>query len=182
MGPILATQAPRSKSGAALLRKDGTSYLYWGDTNITIAKSNNGINWTDISTFITTRSNNFDSNLVEAGPPPVLLSDGNYLFIYNSARAGYPSIKPGWDLQYNIGFVILNGTNPTQILQRAEKPIFSPVLDWEVGNATSPVSLTPNVVFCEGLIPLPDAVDKFLFVYGAANTTVGIGVIHVTFS
>jgi predicted GH43/DUF377 family glycosyl hydrolase len=45
------------------------------------------------------REDHFDSALVEAGPLPLKLSDGNFLFLYNSARAGYPSPKPNWDLQ-----------------------------------------------------------------------------------
>jgi predicted GH43/DUF377 family glycosyl hydrolase len=50
----------------------------------------------------------FDSFLVEAGPMPLQLSDGNYLFLYNSARHGYPSKKPNWDVQYNVGYLILD--------------------------------------------------------------------------
>jgi predicted GH43/DUF377 family glycosyl hydrolase len=55
------------------------------------------------------RNNSFDSVLVEAGPMPLPLSDGNYLFIYNSARKGYPSKKPNWDMQYNVGWAVLDG-------------------------------------------------------------------------
>lgn len=94
-------------------------------------------------------------------------------------------MKPNWDLQYNLGFVILNGSNPAQILQRSEPdtPLFSPELDWEIGNSSVPgqVSLTPNVVFCEGMLPMPGQPDTFIFVYGAADSVVGIGKIEVTF-
>ena len=88
----------------------------------------------------------FDSLLVEAGPMPLLLSDGNYLFLYNSARHGYPSPKPNWDVQYNVGYLILDGQvyviteittnlfkNPTTIIERSDQPIFSPDLAWEIG-------------------------------------------------
>jgi len=66
------------------------------------------------------RPNYFDSYLVESGPMPLPLSDGlpslatclliassgsgNLLFIYNSAR----QLQSG--LEYNVGFLILNGT------------------------------------------------------------------------
>jgi hypothetical protein len=36
--------------------------------------------------LLNTRSDKFDSVLVESGPEPMRLSDGNYLFLYNSAR------------------------------------------------------------------------------------------------
>uniref|UniRef100_A0A914YKL5 Uncharacterized protein n=1 Tax=Panagrolaimus superbus TaxID=310955 RepID=A0A914YKL5_9BILA len=100
--------------------------------------------------LIKIRNNSFDSELVESGATPLKLNTGDYLFIYNSARKGYPSVKPNWQLQYNIGYAILAGTDPTQVLQRSDQPIMSPKLDWEIGNSTD--YLTPNVVFLEGKI------------------------------
>jgi predicted GH43/DUF377 family glycosyl hydrolase len=121
--------------------------------------------------------------LQEGGPPPLKLSDGNYFFLYNSAQSGFPTVKPDWDLRYNMGYVILNGSNPSQILERidANTPLFSPELEWEIGNSTDPqlLSLTPNVVFCEGLVAKPGAVDEFIFIYGAADSRVGVGTITV---
>ncbi len=35
--------------------------------------------------LIQVRSDSFDSQLVESGPPPLELENGNYLFFYNSA-------------------------------------------------------------------------------------------------
>lgn len=153
-----------SKSGSLLIRKNNPSYLYWGDSGLNLATTNNLINYTNQNgLWLNMRKDNFDSVLVEGGPMPLLLSDGNYLMLYNSARYldnffsisfknafkilfrdGYPSPKPGWTLQYNVGFVILNGSNPTQILQRSDKPILSPELPWEIGSSPY-LGLTPNV-------------------------------------
>jgi predicted GH43/DUF377 family glycosyl hydrolase len=63
---------------------------------------------------------------------PLPLSDGNYFFIYNSARKGYPSVKPGFDFQYNVGWAVLDKDQPTKVLQRCEQPMITPVLPWEV--------------------------------------------------
>lgn len=42
--------------------------------------------------------------LFQAGPMPLRLSDGNYLFIYNSARHNFTDPpKPDYDYQYNVG-------------------------------------------------------------------------------
>jgi predicted GH43/DUF377 family glycosyl hydrolase len=91
-----------SKSGALLFRDDvstetPTHYLIWGDDYLTMATT------TDLKTFtnlpgkwIELRQDKFDSALVESGPPPMRLADGNYLFFYNSARSGYPSPRPGY--------------------------------------------------------------------------------------
>lgn len=77
-----------------------------------------------------------------------------------------------------MGFVILNGTDPTQILQRSDEPILSPQLEWEVSG------LTANVVFAEGWIRLEGAAnpDTFLVFYGAADTCVGAAALTVTAS
>ena len=75
-------------------------------------------------------------------------------------RHGYPSKKPNWDVQYNVGWLILDGEDPSTILQRSDEPILSPELPWEIG--VSPyLGLTPNVVFVEGWAPT-DEPDTFI--------------------
>jgi predicted GH43/DUF377 family glycosyl hydrolase len=166
-----------------LFRDSPPHYMIWGDTNLTLATSQDGLAWANVGSFMDTRSaagGYFDTELVEAGPPPLRLTTGDYLFIYNSARQGYPSVKPDWQLQYNVGWAVLNGSDPSQILQRSEEPLLSPELPWEIGNDSA--SLTPNVVFVEGALawPQPGAPDTFLFVYGAADSRVGVGSITVS--
>ncbi len=67
---------------------------------------------------------------MESGPPPLQLSSGDYLFFYNSASLGWPDDP---DKYYNVGWVILDGNNISNILQRSEVPILSPVKSWEYG-------------------------------------------------
>jgi len=175
-GPLFPDVA-WSKSGALLLRDGfpGPHYLFWGDSTgkcgLTIATSTDLVTWKNQNgTFLPCRSSSFDRNLIEAGPMPLPLSDGNYLFIYNSDRPGYPSEKPGWNIQYNVGWAILDQTDPTKVLQRSETPLLSPELEWE--NGTSPyLGLTPNVVFLEGW--KATGKDTFIAFYGAADSVVG---------
>jgi len=191
-----------SKSGAALFANKENNlsqhYLFWGDSSypqagIGIATSNDSIHWKDSGKLILEiRKDSFDSNLVESGPSPLRLSTGDFLFIYNSARNGYPSVKPAWDLQYNIGFAILSGIDPLNVIQRSDSPIMTPEADWEVGNTTD--YLTPTVVFLEGLLPDPNgctsqeiaespygaSTDCFFGVYGGADTHLGAVRIIVT--
>jgi predicted GH43/DUF377 family glycosyl hydrolase len=50
-----------------------------------------------------------------------MLSNGDYLFIYNAAnKTTKPNPKPGWNLEYHIGYVILDGNNPTIIKHRSK--------------------------------------------------------------
>ena len=73
------------------------------------------------------RKDHFDSKLVESGPPPLQLSDGNYLFIYNSAEVGWPDDR---NTAYHVGWVILDGSDPRKILQRSEEALMGPKYAW----------------------------------------------------
>uniref|UniRef100_A0A914DCG2 Uncharacterized protein n=1 Tax=Acrobeloides nanus TaxID=290746 RepID=A0A914DCG2_9BILA len=188
-----------SKSGATLFAGPDNNfsqhYLFWGDSSfpvggIGIATSPDSFNWNDTQSYLMKiRNDSFDSNLVESGPTPLRLKTGDFLFVYNSARDGYPSVKPGWTLQYNLGFAILSGSDPTQVIQRTDQPILSPELEWEVGNTSDHRYLTPNVVFLEGLVPDPngcppnvsdiigeeyaDNAECFFGVYGGSDSELG---------
>ena len=104
-----------SKSAALLIGTNNTHHLLWGDTVIRIANSTNLTHWPDIGTVLlaprpdrhcltqphTTAhvmSCSFDTTLVESGPNPMLLSTGDYLFVYNSANASYAYIGAAGEL------------------------------------------------------------------------------------
>ena len=85
LGPVFPDYQ-NSKSGAILIRDHPPHYLFWGDHDIRVTISDNISHWSSIGDIILSpREDHFDSKLVESGPPPLQLSDGNYLFIYNSA-------------------------------------------------------------------------------------------------
>ena len=77
-----------SKSGALLIRESGPHYLYWGAGKIHITTSDDPTHWpSQGKEFIVATA--FDgwaeqNTGVESGPPPMQLSDGNYLFLHNS--------------------------------------------------------------------------------------------------
>jgi len=175
-----------SKSGSLLINPYGnnTSLLFYGDSTLVqgleLATTTDLINYKKVpGIWLPTRKDKFDSFLVEGGPPPLKLSNGNYLYLYNSARSGFNSSKPGYNFQYNIGFCILDGTDPTKIIQRSNVPILTPTLPWETGHSTTGLKLTPNVVFVQSMIPLSKK-DTFLIFYGAADSVIGAAEISVT--
>jgi hypothetical protein len=131
-----------TKSGALLLRPAPPHYLYWGDSHIHLAVSQDLVHFnTTVDSFIAPRSGSFDDWLVEAGPSPQLLSDGNYVFFHNSAAASNNA--------YHAEYVILNGTHPdAPYLERAQQPILSPLYDFELGAAPAECNVA-NVVFLE---------------------------------
>jgi predicted GH43/DUF377 family glycosyl hydrolase len=179
-GPLFSTvdQFQFSKSGALLVRPPPLpSYLIFGDCSIynglqVAVASPNFLNYTTLNEFLLfrTRSDKFDSELVESGPPPMQLSTGDWLFVYNSAQRlhGVPN-----RLFYAPGWVILNGTNPLQVIQRSEEPMMMPEYDWET------TGLTPFVVFVEGMRSAGRK-DTFVIYYGAADTSIGVAIVTVT--
>ncbi len=184
-GPLFPSLA-WSKSGSLLIHNDTHRYLFFGDSGITIAQTKDLIHYDLSSTLLLhTRSDHFDSALVEAGPQPLKLSDNNYLFLYNSAQhTSIPNPKPGWNLQYNLGWAILNVDNPTQVLARSESPILSPELDWETCDNNSGIwakrGLTPLVVFIEGWKKTGN--DTFLVWYQGCDSSMGLAELKLYFS
>lgn len=125
--------------------------------------------------LIQPRAKMFDSFLVEAGPAPLQLSNGDWFFIYNGAQPldGVPN-----GVFYAPGWVVLNGSNPLDVLARSETPLLMPKYLWEV------TGLTPYVIFIEAMRPYalagqPPQPDTFVVYYGAADTHVGCAIVKV---
>jgi predicted GH43/DUF377 family glycosyl hydrolase len=143
LGPVFPDYQ-NSKSGAILIRDSAPHYLFWGDSDIRVTKSSNISKWDSIGDiFLSPRADHFDSRLVESGPPPLLLSTGDYLFFYNSAEKGWPEDPK---TAYHVGWVILDGNDPAKIKQRSEVPLMGPEYSWEKGEAPYLCNV-PNVVF-----------------------------------
>lgn len=171
-----------SKSGALLRASAGTKHglLLWGDHYISLAVTDDLLHYNATGQILLqTRDESFDSMLVESGPEPLRLSNGNYLFLYNSARPGYPSEKPGWDIQYNFGWVVLDKEDPSRVVERASAPLFSPELPWETCDTAATLELTPNVVFVEGWKQTGE--NEFVVWYQGCDANIGVASVHVHF-
>lgn len=153
-----------TKSGAIVPRKiNGKYWMYYlGDASdsggkMGVAVSGDLLHWTDAldRPVVSLRPGYFDSQVVEPGPPPVLLPEGIFL-IYSGAD----------DKQvYSTGWVLFDKADPTKVLARAETPIFRPAEAWEK------IGQVPNVVFVEGLVRRG---NRWLFYYGGADKYVGV--------
>jgi predicted GH43/DUF377 family glycosyl hydrolase len=145
-----------------------------------LASSPDLIHWTLLNrTLLPRRPAMWDAGLIEPGPPPLRLSDGNWLFFYNGA-----TVKA--DRQYHVGFAILDGEDPTKVLQRSETPVLSWFdRKWMVGNSLAPggvgntdLCYTPTVVFCNAARSLGG--DSFQLWFGGADAVVGTATVHVS--
>jgi predicted GH43/DUF377 family glycosyl hydrolase len=124
-----------------------------------VATSEDLLRWADATDqpVLQTRPSQFDSRVVEPGPPPVILTDG-ILLIYNGADNR---------LVYRTGWALFDKNDPRHVLARSDQPIFQPERPWEK------VGQVPNVIFVEGLVR---EANRWLFYYGGADKYVGMAI------
>lgn len=115
------------KSSAILVRETPPHYMWVGaGSPVRSFQSHDLLHWTGAEVAIAARPGMFDPEYTEAGAPPVRLSDGNYFGTYDTIIAG--ASRHGWA----AGWVILNGSNPRQVLQRGSEPLVQPTMPWEL--------------------------------------------------
>lgn len=153
-----------TKSGAIVSRQiAGKWWMYYLGTKpdntdqMGLAWSTDLLHWTDAlpEPVLARRPGQFDSRVVEPGPPPVITRDGIFL-IYDGADDR---------LVYRTGWVLFDKNDPAKVLARSDTPIFQPQEQWEK------IGQVPNVVFVEGLVR---SGERWLFYYGGADKYVGV--------
>jgi len=153
-----------TKSGAIVPSRIGGKYwMYFLGTaadrtdQTGLAFSDDLLHWTEATAapVLPRRPGQFDSRVVEPGPPPVVLPEG-ILLIYNGADD---------NLVYSVGWALFDKRDPRRLVARSDQPIFNPQKNWEK------VGQVPNVVFLEGLVKEG---NRWLFYYGAADKYIGI--------
>lgn len=162
-----------SKEGERLVAKkiNGKYWMYWGDVNMNAATSDNLIDWEPLEqengemlAVFGPRPGNFDSRLVEPGPPAILTEQG-IVFIYNSMNldeGGDTDLPPG---TYTAGQVLLDANNPLQVLRRTDNFFLRPEEHYEITGQVG------NVVFLEGLVNFK---DKWFLYYGTADSKIAV--------
>ena len=96
------------------------------------------VTWKDEGVILTTRQGHWDNATLSTGPSPVVLSDGNWLLLYdvdNLWPVDAPQAIPSWG-RCALGWAILDGRNLSHVLARAEAPLVHPTLPWEIDGTT----------------------------------------------
>jgi predicted GH43/DUF377 family glycosyl hydrolase len=152
------------KAGAILTEKVGNRYwrYYLGDSakdvhETGVAYSYDLIHWTEVldQPLVRRRPGYFDAKVVEPGPPPIMTEQG-ILLIYNGADENNI---------FATGWVLFDKNDPTRVVARSDKPIFTVEQVWEKAGQV------PNVVFVEGVVQKG---NRWLFYYGGADKYVGV--------
>lgn len=153
-----------TKSGAILTQKiKGHYWMYFLGTaadktdQMGLAWSDDLTHWNEATQapVLGRRPGMFDSRVVEPGPPPIMTREG-ILLIYNGADD---------QLVYSAGWALFDRNDPSHVLQRSDRPVFAPQMDWEK------VGQVPNVVFIEGMVRNG---SHLLLYYGGADKYIGV--------
>lgn len=181
-GSIICTK----KRGKMIATKmNGKYWMYWGESNIYMATSENLIDWTPIKEtdpskkqfdslrnyeafkiLFSPRKKKFDSELVEPGPPAMITKDG-ILFIYNSKNSpdyGDENLHNG---EYAAGQILMDKNNPTKVTDRCNETFFHPDKPYEITGQVN------NVCFLEGLVYFK---GKWFLYYGTADSKIAVAV------
>jgi len=173
-----------SKSGAILARVagnrviatkvGGTYWMYFNVPDILIATSDDLIAWTPLEDaqhallkVLSPRPGQFDSWLVEAGPP-ALLTEHGIVVMYNagnSDRDGAPGLPPR---VYTGGQALYDRHDPRTLVARADTPFMRPTEDYERTG-----QYPQGTTFVEGLVPFR---GRWFLYYGTADSRVGVAV------
>jgi predicted GH43/DUF377 family glycosyl hydrolase len=164
----------RYENGKAIAVKiNGKYWMYWGDTNIFLASSDDLIHWvpvTDIESQLIVvfgpRKGKFDSDLVEPGPP-AMLTDRGIVLIYNSRNVSGKGDTSLADGTYAASQILLDKNNPSKVLQRMEGYFIKPDKQYEISGQVN------HVCFVEGIVNYK---NKWFLYYGTADSKIAVAV------
>ena len=173
-----------SKSGAIVAERrgekmvavkiNGKYWMYFGDTDLFIANSDDLIHWSvsineesgKMITVLHPRMGYFDSRLVEPGPFALLRNDG-ILLIYNGSNAANYNDSTLHPFTYSAGQALFNKQHPYQLIDRSNSYFITPEKDYEKKGEVN------EVCFVEGLVYFK---NKWFLYYGTADSKIAVAV------
>lgn len=165
------TTSPAANSIVAT-RINGKYWMYFGDTDLFLATSDDLIHWTPIEengklkSVLKPRPGYFDSRLVESGPF-ALLTDQGITLIYNGMNldtGGDTTLAPG---AYCAGQVLFDKSDPSVVVDRLEHFFLKPDRPYELTGQVN------QVCFVEGLVSFK---GKWFLYYGTADSKIAVAV------
>lgn len=171
-----------SKSGAIVAKQvgsrivaervNGKYWMYFGDTDLFIATSDDLILWKpveesgELKSVLKPRPGYFDSRLVESGPY-ALMGENGILLIYNGMNldtGGDSTLAPG---AYCGGQALFDKTDPSRLVNRLERNFIKPDKPYELTGQVN------QVCFLEGLAFFK---EKWFLYYGTADSKIAVAV------
>jgi len=145
-------------------------WMYFGDTDIFIATSDDLIKWQPVEengklkSVMKPRPGYFDSRLVESGPFGLITEHG-ILLLYNGMnldKGGDENLPSG---AYCAGQALFDGNDPSLLIDRMENYFLKPDQPYETTGQVN------QVCFIEGMVPYQ---GKWFLYYGTADSKIGV--------
>jgi beta-1,2-mannosidase len=187
-GPVLQGKYKNtwSKSGAIVARQQGSRtvatkvggkyWMYFGDTDLFLANSEDLIHWVPVEddgrlkSVLKPRKGYFDSRLVESGPFALMTNKGIVL-IYNGMnleKGGDPTLSPG---AYCLGQALFSTDDPSAAIGRLENYFMKPDKPYELTGQIN------QVCFAEGMVLFG---NKWFLYYGTADSKIAVAINYST--
>ena len=174
-----------SKSGAVvtelvndrLIAKkiNGKYLMYWGELFVNLATSVNGTDWEpmlnsdgELLRVFEPTPNDFDSHLVEPGPPALYTKNGILMFYNGKNLSGEGASDQYPEGTYCGGQALFDSNDPSKLMGRLETPFICPSLPHEISG-----QYKAGTTFIEGLVYFK---NKWFLYYGTADSMVGLAV------
>ena len=154
---------------------NGKYWLYFGDTNLFMASSEDLIHWTPLEdqekgtliSVLNPRPGYFDSRLVEPGPYALYDENRGVLLIYNASNAANWNTPELPQFTYAAGQALFNPKLPYKLEKRTQSYFIAPDKDYEkIGEVN-------NVCFVEGLVYFK---NKWFLYFGTADSKIAVAV------
>ncbi len=173
-----------SKSGAIVAERKGDKmvavkiqgkyWMYFGDTDLFIATSDDLIHWVvaeneeskKMIEVLHPRMGYFDSRLVEPGPYALLHKDG-ILLIYNGSNAANFNDTSVPKFTYSAGQALFDKNNPFKLINRTENSFIKPDKEYEKVGEVNEVCFVEGLVYFKG---------KWFLYYGTADSKIAVAV------
>jgi predicted GH43/DUF377 family glycosyl hydrolase len=151
---------------------DGRYWMYWGDTNIFLATSDDLIDWKpveqpktdEVLPVLIPRTGLFDSRLVEPGPFALITKQG-ILLLYNSSNDAVNGDKTLADQAYSVGQALFSPEHPEKMIARAKRNFLRPEKRYETNGQVN------NVCFLEGMVWFK---NQWVLYYGSADSKISV--------
>jgi beta-1,2-mannosidase len=169
---------------AIAIKIDGKYLMYWGDTDIFCATSEDLVHWNplvyaddqpgyadnnpevQLVKVFSPRKGKFDSDLVEPGPP-AMLTDGGVLLIYNSRNVPLKGDSKLAEGTYAASQILLTKNIRPQVIRRMDTYFMKPDKPFEITGQIN------QVCFVEGLVNYK---GKWFLYYGTADSKIAVAV------
>lgn len=156
---------------------DGRYYMYWGDSHIYAATSDNLIDWKpiedengELEKVLSPRQNSFDSRSVACGPSAILTEKGIVLLYNGKNKEGEMGSQEYSECIVAGGQALFDAKKPDKLIARLNEPF---ILPKETANSNKKDSIREHKIFIQSLVYFK---NQWYLYYGDKNSEISVAI------